>query len=286
MKILVTGSNGQLGNELKEISVKYPGVEFLFTDVEELDITHKTQVNDFFNTFIPDVVINCAAYTAVDRAESEEDKAFLINSKAVGILSEACAEHGSLLIHVSTDFVFNGKTCLPYAETDKADPLSVYGKSKLAGEEAIRKYATRALILRTSWLYSSYGNNFVKTIRKFAFERGVLNVVYDQTGTPTFAADLAETILNIMPRVIQDKGIQIFHYSDEGIASWYDFAVAVCELSGIKCKINPVKTGDYPTQAVRPPYSVLDKSKIKSDFSIEIPYWRDSLKKSVSRSKD
>jgi dTDP-4-dehydrorhamnose reductase len=281
MKILVTGSNGQLGSELKEKSEKYPSFEFLYTDVAELDVTDESAVKEHLNTFRPDVIINCAAYTAVDRAESEANKAFVINSDAVRYLSEASARHGSLLIHISTDYIFNGKAFSPYTESDEADPLSVYGKSKYAGEEAILRYASRALILRTSWLYSSYGNNFVKTIRKLAREREVLNVVYDQIGTPTYAAGVAQTILNILPQASLDSGLRIFHYSDEGVASWYDFAVAVCELSGIKCKINPVRSNQYPQDAVRPLYSVLDKSKIKSEFPIEIPYWRDSLKKCI-----
>jgi dTDP-4-dehydrorhamnose reductase len=286
MKILVTGSNGQLGNGLRELSDKYLGFKFLYTDLKELDIASEAGVNDLFNEFMPDAVINCAAYTAVDKAESEKNTAFLINSKAVEFLSKASARCGSFMVHISTDYIFDGKSYSPYFETDNPNPLSVYGKSKYAGELAILNYAAKALIIRTSWLYSEYGNNFVKTIRKLAKERDSLNVVYDQIGTPTYARDLAETILNILPKTISSSGVQIFNYSNEGVASWYDFAKAIVDLSGIKCKINPIRTTDYPQAAVRPFYSVLDKSKIKAKFSIEIPHWSDSLKECFGRFKE
>lgn len=286
MRILVTGSNGQLGNELKEISGNYPDYEFLFTDVAELDITIESSISDCLRDFKPDAIINCAAYTAVDKAESEESAAFLINSTAVENLAKASAPNGTLLVHISTDYIFDGKANSPYVETDNANPLSVYGKSKLAGEQAVLKYNGKALIIRTSWLYSACGNNFVKSIRRNAKERGLLNVVSDQFGSPTYAGDLAEMILNILPITFSDPGVSIYHYSNEGVTNWYDFARAICELSEINCKINPVNTTDYPHVAERPLYSVLDKSKIKAKFSIEVPYWRDSLKKCIGKMKE
>lgn len=286
MKVLVTGSNGQLGNELRKISERYPGFKFLFTDVPELDITNETSVNKLFNTYRPDAIINCAAYTAVDKAESQEGTVFLVNFKAVELLSKASASYGSLMIYISTDYVFDGETNYPYTETANPNPLSIYGKSKYAGEQAIQHFATKALIIRTSWLYSGFGNNFVKTIRRLTLERDTLNVVYDQIGTPTYARDLAETILKILPIMILKSGVQIFHYSNEGVASWYDFAKAIVEYSRIACIIKPIATKDYPQNALRPSYSVLDKSKIKETFPLEIPYWRDSLKECITGLKE
>jgi dTDP-4-dehydrorhamnose reductase len=283
MKILVTGANGQLGSELREISRKFSQYEFIYTDEKELDITDESQLNEFFTINHPDVVINCAAYTAVDKAESEEKMAFLINSTAAGYLSSVSAKYRALLIHISTDYVFDGKAFLPYIETSGTSPISAYGRSKSAGELAIHQYATNALIIRTSWLYSEFGNNFVKSIIKYAKERGTLHVVYDQIGTPTHARDLAKTILEIIPSAVKSTGIEIYHYSNEGVASWYDFAKAIIEFSGAACKINPILSKDYPQVAIRPLYSVLDKSKIKERFSIDIPYWRDSLKDCVIR---
>jgi dTDP-4-dehydrorhamnose reductase len=283
MKILVTGSNGQLGNEIRELSSDFPNLNFLYTDIEELDITSEIEVNKFFEVNKPDAIINCAAYTAVDKAESDEKLAFLINDTAVGILARVTSDINALFIHISTDYVFDGTAHLPYQESDKRNPVSAYASTKYAGELAVEKYATKAIILRTSWLYSAFGGNFVKTILKYGKERGVLNVVSDQIGTPTYARDLARTILTIIPKAEKIKGVEIYHYSNEGVASWYDFAKAIVEISGINCIINPIGTKDYPLPAKRPFYSVLDKSKIKVKFKTEIPYWRDSLKHCLQR---
>ena len=283
MKILVTGSNGQLGNELRELSDDFPQFDFLYTDLEELDITNASKVNEFFADNKPEVVINCAAYTAVDKAETEETLAYHINATAVGILAQAAANNNALMIHISTDYVFDGKAFFPYQETDKTNPVSVYAQTKLAGEQAVVRYASKAVIIRTSWLYSAFGNNFVKTILKYGKERGFLNIVFDQIGTPTYARDLANTILTIIPQAVNNSGVEIYHYSNEGVASWYDFAKAIVEISGIECKINPIGTKDYPLPATRPYYSVLNKSKLKAKFTIEIPYWRDSVKHCLLR---
>ena len=283
MKILITGSKGQLGNELRELSTDFPQFHFLYTDIEELDITDTAKVDEFFADNKPEVIINCAAYTAVDKAESDENLAYLINAKAVGILAQAAANNNALLIHISTDYVFDGTAYLPYQETDKTNPVSAYARTKYAGEQAVSQYAAKAIIIRTSWLYSAFGNNFVKTILKYGKERDFLNIVFDQIGTPTYAWDLARTILAIIPQAIKNNGIEVYHYSNEGVASWYDFAKAIVEISGIVCRINPIGTKDYPLPATRPFYSVLNKTKLKEIFTIEIPYWRDSLKHCLLR---
>lgn len=283
MKILVTGSNGQLGSELRELSEDVSFWEFIFTDEKELDITREDNVDNFFASFKPDVVINCAAYTAVDKAESEKEKAYLINTEAPGILSRVSAKYDSLLIHISTDYVFDGRSWIPYTENDKINPLSVYGKTKAEGEKAILESAQKAIIIRTSWLYSSYGNNFVKTILRFAKERDFLNIVFDQTGTPTYARDLAKAILQIIPTASKNTGVGIFHYSNEGVISWYDFAKAIIEEKEISFKINPIVSRDFPQAAPRPFYSVLDKTSIKEKYGIEIPYWRESLRECLKK---
>jgi dTDP-4-dehydrorhamnose reductase len=283
MRILVTGSNGQLGNEIQELSNQHRSWEFLFTDEKDLDITQQNKVDEFFASFKPNVVINCAAYTAVDKAESEEATAFLVNSSAARVLSEVSKKYNCLLIHVSTDYVFDGKSWTPYTETDAINPISVYGKSKAAGEKAILESSGKAVIIRTAWLYSSFGKNFVKTMLKYAKEKEFLNVVFDQTGTPTYARDLAATILHIIPYTLTNNGVEIYHFSNEGVISWFDFAKAITEEAGISCKINPINSKDYPQAAPRPFYSVLDKGKIKKNFDIDIPYWRDSLKECLRK---
>lgn len=283
MKILVTGSNGQLGSELRELSEDISFWEFIFTDEKELDITREDQVDNFFASFNPNVVINCAAYTAVDKAQSEAEKAYLINTEAPKILSKVAAKYDSLLIHISTDYVFDGRSWTPYTENDKINPLSVYGKTKAEGEKAILESAQKAIIIRTSWLYSSYGNNFVKTILRFTKERDFLNIVFDQTGTPTYARDLAKAILQIIPTASKNTGVGIFHYSNEGVISWYDFAKAIIEEKGISFKINPIVSRDFPQAAPRPFYSVLDKTSIKEKYGIEIPYWRESLRECLKK---
>lgn len=283
MKILVTGSNGQLGNELKVLARSYPDDNFIFTDVAELDITNENDIAMFVRDEKPAAIINCAAYTAVDKAEQEDSLAFLINSTAVGNLARVASKYDALLIHISTDYVFDGKGYKPYMEDDPTNPVSLYARSKHAGEQQVQSYANRAVIIRTSWLYSEFGNNFVKTMMKYGKERGQLNIVFDQTGTPTYARDLAGTILDILHKQPDFSGVEVFHFSNEGVTSWYDFAKAIIELSGITCKINPIETKEYPLPAIRPFYSVFNKSKIKQRFQIEIPYWRDSLKVCIER---
>lgn len=283
MHILVTGSNGQLGNEIRLLQATYPVFEFLFTDLAELDITNEEAVDDLVSGFKPAAIINCAAYTAVDKAEQEEKTAFLINSNAVGILARAAAKHDALLVHISTDYVFDGSGFRPYIEEDPTNPVSMYAKSKHAGEQHVSSYANKALIIRTSWLYSEFGHNFVKTIMKYGREREQLNVVFDQIGTPTYARDLARVILHIIENKASIQGVEIFHFSNEGVASWYDFAKAIVECCNIDCLINPIETKAYPLPAVRPFYSVFNKSKIKQRFNVDIPYWRDSLKECIAR---
>ena len=283
MKILVTGANSQLGNELKLTGKKYPGYQFTFTDVKELDISDMQAVSAFFDKLHPEIVVNCAAYTAVDKAEQEPEVALKINSLAVRNLSNACGEFNALLIHISTDYIFNGMGHRPYVETDTPEPASNYAKSKYAGETQMLSSCRNGIILRTSWLYSAFGNNFVKTILKNGRERGNLNVVYDQIGCPTYARDMAVAILDLLPQVNGHEGVEIFHYANEGVASWYDFAKAIIGFSGIDCRINPVETKDYSLPATRPFYSVLNKAKFKERFGQEIPFWRDSLEDCIKR---
>jgi len=283
MKILITGSNGQLGNELRTLACDYPGDSFIFTDIAELDITREEDVDKLVKHEKPAVIINCAAYTAVDKAETDEQSAFLINASSSGILARTAARFNAVLIHISTDYVFDGKSYLPYREDDLTNPVSRYAMSKYAGELAVQAFATRALIIRTSWLYSEFGHNFVKTVMKYGKERGEMKIVFDQTGTPTYARDLAKAILEILPQLPENPGVEIFHFSDEGVASWYDFAQAIIEFTGIRCKLFPILTNDYPLPAIRPFYSVFDKGKIKERFRLEIPFWRDSLRICIQR---
>ncbi|MBE9492178.1 MAG: dTDP-4-dehydrorhamnose reductase [Bacteroidetes bacterium] len=277
-KILVTGANGQLGNEIKLISRKHSDIHFYFTDVDELDITQITHVENFLKENPVDIIINCAAYNAVDKAEEDEESAFMINSIAVKHLSQLAFQKKIFLIHVSTDYVFDGIKNMPYTESDIVNPLSIYARSKQEGESQIQSTLKRGIIIRTSWLYSEYGNNFVKTIIKFAKDRDALNVVCDQVGTPTYAKDLAEVIFKLISRTNKIREVEIYHYSNEGVASWYDFAKAIVEISGINCQINPVETKNFPLPAHRPFFSILNKSKIKKFLDIDIPYWRESLK--------
>ena len=276
--LLITGSNGQLGSEIKVLSKYYPDYNFIFTDVDELNITDYQSLDKFFGEHKIDFVINCAAYTAVDKAEQDEVMARFINVNAVKYLSQITKKHNAFLVHVSTDYVFDGKNYRPYVETDPINPVSSYGRSKADGEKEVLQHADKAIIVRTSWLYSSFGNNFIKTILKYGKERGKLNVVFDQIGTPTYAYDLAKAILDILPNLKTKNTIDIYHYSNEGVTSWYDFAKEIIDLSEIDCVINAIETKDYPLPATRPQYSILNKSKIKQEFNITIPYWRDSLK--------
>jgi len=283
--ILITGSNGQLGSEIREISDQYENYNFIFTDVEELDLTISEDIVSFFTDNKIDACINCAAYTAVDKAEDEVELAMLVNSTAVENLSKVCKNNGTLLFHISTDYVFNGKHFMPYVETDTVSPDSQYGLSKLKGEEAVMLNCDKAIIVRTSWLYSSHGNNFVKTLIKLGNERDQLSVVSDQVGTPTYAADLAEAIMVMIASFDETKPKEIYHFSNEGAISWYDFGKAIMKLSDIECAINPIDSKDYPSKANRPFYSVLSKSKIKKHYGVNVPYWEDSLRRMIIKSK-
>jgi dTDP-4-dehydrorhamnose reductase len=276
-KVLVTGAGGQLGNEIQVLSPHYAGRKFIFTDYQELDITDRQAVSAFIEQGRFYAVINCAAYTAVDKAESEKDQAYLINATGARYLAEAAAATGAKFVHISTDFIFDGTHSTPILETDRPGPLSVYGASKLAGELAVQDVNPDSLIFRTSWVYSGFGGNFVKTILRLCRERESISVIYDQIGTPTYAHDLAKVILDTLDTVIEKKISGVFNYSNEGVVSWYDFAVAIRDIAGLKTKITPIETAQYPTPATRPKFSVLNKKKIKETFGIEIPYWRDSL---------
>ena len=280
IKILVTGANGQLGSELNIISA-YEPYHFIFTDIAELNLTNAREVNSFFNTHKIDYCINCAAYTAVDNAEKNIEAARAINVDAVQNLAEACTINNTFLIHISTDFVFRGNSFLPIQEDIKPDPVSVYGFTKFEGENMAIKTNPKTLIIRTSWLYSSFGNNFVKTMLRLGKERDELGVVVDQIGSPTYAGDLAKAIMEIIKNadrydLLHNFGI--YHYSNEGVASWYDFAKAIFDLKAIKIDLKPLLTSQFPLPAKRPAYSLMDKTKIKKTFNLKIPYWRDSLK--------
>ena len=276
INILVTGSNGQLGNELRKLASVTPDFNFVFTDIAELDITNPGSIEAIMIKENISVIINCAAYTAVDKAESDEVLAYRINADAPGNLAAAALRFDALLVHISTDYVFSGEGFRPYTENISCDPRSTYGMSKLKGEIAVIDSGCRHIIIRTSWLYSAFGNNFIKTVRKYGRERGHLNMIYDQIGTPTHAADLAGAILAIIPQY-KDRKSEIYHYSNEGVCSWYDFALEILDQSGIKCTVAPITTFEYPLPAVRPFYSVLNKGKIKKDFNIKIPHWKESL---------
>ena len=278
MNVLVTGANGQLGNELKRLSVKETAIDFSFTDIEELDITDPDALKKFLDKNPPDHLINCAAYTAVDQAEKEEEKAYELNLKAVQLITRECQQRNIQLIHFSSDFVFDGSVNRPYIEKDKPNPLSVYGRSKYAGEQYMHGMQT-GIVIRTSWLYSSFGSNFVKTIIRLGSQRDVIKVVNDQTGSPTFAGDLAEVVIAIIKKLTGPPVHKLLHYSNEGVCSWYDMASKIIDYTGLDCKIEPIETKDYPTAATRPIYSVLNKSKIRSWLDIEIPHWTDSLEK-------
>ena len=266
---LVVGANGQLGSSLRCILKE----KACYVDKDELDITDSSAVNEFFSNNKFDAIINCAAYTAVDKAENDADLARLINVDGPKNL----AKTGCCLVHVSTDYVFDGTSCKPYVETDMTSPNSVYGETKLLGEQAVIEFASSAVIIRTSWLYSNFGANFVKTMQRLGAEKESLNVVFDQVGTPTYAKDLAQVIVDILPK-IKNGTKEVYHFSNEGVCSWYDFAKEVMEQSNLDCKVYPIESVEYPTPAKRPHYSVLNKSKIKKDFGIKINHWKESLK--------
>ena len=289
MRVLITGSNGQLGSEIKELAANYKKFDFVFKDLPELDICNFEALQAFIIDFNINIVINCAAYTAVDKAEEDAENAEKVNSNGVLNLVNALHTVNGKLIHISTDYVFDGNHFLPYKESDPVSPIGVYGETKRAGELTALNSDIDAIVIRTSWLYSSYGNNFVKTMFRLGNEKENLGVIFDQVGTPTYAGDLAKTCLEILCSQSSDgisKNGNIYHYSNEGVASWYDFAISIMELGGQNCKVNPIQTKDYLTLAKRPQYSVLNKSKIKTDFKIEIPYWRDSLKDCIEKIKN
>jgi dTDP-4-dehydrorhamnose reductase len=278
--ILVTGGNGQLASCIKDVEKQYDDLNVIYTDHLELDICNLNQIQTFFKSNPQiDYCINCAAYTAVDKAETEAEKAFEINATGAKNLAQVCNDHDAILIHVSTDFVFDGEKNEPYTETDVANPISVYGASKLQGEVEIQQALKEYFIIRTSWLYSEYGNNFMKTMLRLAETRDGISVVSDQIGTPTYAGDLAEIIIQIIN--IKTEKYGIYHYSNEGVASWYEFAKEIFKLTENKIKVNPIPSIEYLTPAKRPKYSVLDKKKIIDVFKIDIPFWRESLKKVI-----
>jgi len=281
--ILVTGANGQLGSEIKNLSTGYKDYNFHFCNRNTLDITQNKKVEEFITNNNIDVIINCAAYTAVDNAEGDFEKADLINHKAVAHLAQLSKQKNLKLIHISTDYVFDGTNHIPYNESDKTAPIGVYGSTKYKGEEALLKInPIDSVIIRTAWLYSSFGNNFVKNMLRLGNEKDRLGVIYDQIGSPTYAKDLAKTILEILPK-IKNKNTEVYHYTNEGVCSWYDFANSIFSIKNIDCNLNAIPSSAYPTKAKRPHYSVLNKEKIKETYNIQIPYWENSLKECLDK---
>ncbi len=279
-KILVTGANGQLGSEIQQLAGKYTALEFLYTDVDTLDITEYNEIKNLFQKEPVDYIINCAAYTNVDRAEEDYENAVRINVDAVSNLRRASEEFGCKIIHISTDYVFDScKQNVPFKEQDKTFAESAYGSTKLRGELSLQQF-DNYMIIRTSWLYSSFGNNFVKTMLRLGKERDELGVIFDQVGTPTYARDLAYAVLEIISYSEKNNNFKtgIYHYSNEGVCSWYDFATEIMRIANLNCKVKPIETKDYPLPAKRPPYSVMNKGKIKTEFGLEIPHWVESLK--------
>lgn len=285
--ILITGSNGQMGASIYRLSQHYPDLTFIFADRSMLDVTAEESIRSFFKRHRVDACINCAAYTAVDQAESETGPAHKVNALAAQMLAEKCKELHLPMIHYSSDYVYHSEINRPYKEEDMTFPQSVYAHTKLAGDKAIIAEHEDAIILRTSWVYSPFGKNFVKTMIRLGQERDTINVVYDQVGTPTYAPDLAKVSLDIMVKLLDEEQAHnmeggIYHYSNEGVCSWYDFAKAIFEETGIDCTVVPIESKDFPTPAKRPNFSVLNKSKIKKRMPIQIPYWRDSLKQCIA----
>lgn len=282
--ILITGANGQLGNCLRDLAKEYQDkYRFFYTDVEELDITDAAAVDRYIVDNQINIIINVAAYTAVDKAEDDVDSAYLLNRDAVRNLAVAARTHDCLLVHISTDYVFSGDSSKPHEVTDTPAPKSVYGASKLAGEQAITESGCRAMVIRTSWLYSEYGNNFVKTMLRLGTERESLNVVSDQIGGPTYAGDLARVIFSLIEVAPKEEKVEFYHFANEGVCSWYDFAKAIMEMGGKNCRVNPIFTSEYPAKARRPASSVFNLLKIKTATNLEIPYWRDSLSLVINR---
>lgn len=281
MNILITGCNGQLGNEMQLLESQYPQYQWYNTDVQELDISNQQAIEQFVAAHEIDGIVNCAGYTAVDKAEENEELCAMLNQHAPAYLAAAVEKRGGWMVHISTDYVFDGTHHTPYVETDEPCPNSVYGRTKLAGEQEVMQHCKRSVIIRTAWLYSTFGNNFVKTMIRLGKERPELGVIFDQIGTPTYAGDLAKAIMAVV-----EKGIMpgIYHFSNEGVISWYDFTKAIHRLAGITtCHVRPLHTAEYPTPANRPHYSVLDKTKIKTVYGIEIPYWEESLKDCIDK---
>ena len=278
--ILITGSQGQLGNEFHKISGSFPQHQFIFSDRKSLDITDEQAVNDFFSKNKITVCVNCSAYTAVDKAEQEKELAEKVNATAVGYLANACKVENAQFIHISTDYVFDGKATEPYLPTDETSPVNFYGFTKSAGEKAATTINDRTLIIRTAWVYSSFGNNFVKTMMRFMKDRDNIGVVNDQHGCPTYAGDLAEAIMSIITQDIFTPGI--YHYTNTGIITWYEFAKEITVLINTTCVVNPISTAQFPTPAARPAYSVLNTEKIRSTFNLQIPLWQNSLQKCIA----
>ncbi len=281
IKIVITGANGQLGQSLLHLPDPEQQIEWLATDYPDPDITDRRQVKNFLSRTKPDYLVNCAAYTAVDQAEKEPDKAMEINGKGPGILAAACREAGIPFIHISTDYVFSGQGCIPYLESDPVSPASVYGKSKLEGEQEVIKTGS-GIIIRTSWLYSEFGKNFLLTMLRLGTERESLGIVMDQVGSPTYAGDLASGILAVIRQIHKgavpvDRTL-IYHFCNAGVASWYDFASTIMRMTGLKCKIRPIRTDEYPLPARRPAFSVMDTRKFTAEYNFDIPFWQDSLK--------
>ena len=278
--ILITGANGQLGNEMRVLSIENKEYTYFFTDVAELDICNEQAVLDFVQTNNIHVIVNCAAYTAVDKAEENVELCSKLNADAVGYLAKAAEANQAMFIQISTDYVFDGTAHIPYKETAPTCPNSVYGSTKLAGEQKALSFCSRAMVIRTAWLYSTFGNNFVKTMIRLGKERNSLGVIFDQIGTPTYARDLARAIFAAIHQGVVPG---VYHFSNEGVCSWYDFTKVIHRLAGITtCQVKPLHTEEYPTPAKRPHYSVLDKTKIKSTYGIEVPYWEDSLKECIN----
>ena len=291
-KILVTGANGQLGMELQQLAVANPSFKFIFTARDEFPLDNPDATNDFITKHQPQYLINCAAYTAVDKAESETELVYKINAEAPGVIAKACKENNTRLIHISTDYVFNGMGSVPYKEEDATDPVNFYGASKLEGEKNVLRFNPGSIIIRTAWVYSEFGKNFVKTMIRLMAEKDQVNVVNDQWGTPTYAADLAEAIMKIIS--VLDGPTHhsplaahpgVYHFTNEGIITWYDFAVTIKELSGSSCIVNPIPSSAFPTPAKRPFYSVLDKTKIQQAFGIQLKNWKASLAVCMERLK-
>lgn len=280
INILVTGGHGQLAKCIKDLEPLNPNLTIFYKGSQELDITKEKDIITFFENNTIDYCVNCAAYTKVDKAEKNEESAKKTNTLGSKNLAIACSKNNVTLIHISTDFVFDGNKSVAYNETDQTNPLGVYGTSKLDGEQQIEQHLAEHFIIRTSWLYSEHGNNFMKTMINLSKDRDLLSVVVDQIGTPTYASDLASIIITIINSKNNQYGL--YHYSNQGVASWYDFAKAIFEETNIKIKLLPIKSESYPTPAKRPHFSVLDKTKIKTNFQIEIPHWRDSLKQALS----